>query len=166
MSRICAELDPEIERTGATVTIGDLPVVPGDPHRLTQVLQNLLTNALKFGADGVPLQISIEAEADGDEWIVTVRDNGVGIADAELDTVFAAFTRGSAGEVQPGHGLGLSICRRIVEKHRLLDKENRCVSRKAREKLLRSLPDKVPAQMTLDDKWMLARRSALAACVA
>ena len=110
-------LRAKVERTGATVEIGPLPVVVGDPTALGQVFHNLLANAMKFHAPGRAPTVRVESERDGGHWIVTVADDGIGVADEERDRIFAAFHRASVSPEAPGHGLGLSICRRIVERH-------------------------------------------------
>jgi PAS domain S-box-containing protein len=110
-------LRAKVERTGATVEIGPLPVVAGDPTALGQVFHNLLANAMKFHAPGRAPTVQVESERDDGHWIITVADDGIGVADEERDRVFAAFHRASGAPDAPGHGLGLSICRRIVERH-------------------------------------------------
>jgi signal transduction histidine kinase len=110
-------LAPEIERSAASIELGELPVVIGDDGRLQQVLQNLLSNSLKFRASDRPPIVRVDAEAAGSVWTVTVTDNGVGVPEAESSRIFAPFSRGASGDEQPGHGLGLTICRRIVERH-------------------------------------------------
>jgi PAS domain S-box-containing protein len=110
-------LAPEIERSAASIELGGLPVVIGDDGRLQQVLQNLLSNSLKFRASDRPPIVRVDAEAAGSVWTVTVTDNGVGVPEAEWSRIFAPFSRGASGDEQPGHGLGLTICRRIVERH-------------------------------------------------
>jgi PAS domain S-box-containing protein len=109
-------LRPEIEEAGATVEVGALPEVVGDGSRLGQVFHNLVANAIKFRAPERAVVIAIAAERAGAEWVVSVTDNGVGVPQAERLRVFAPFRRGADADV-PGHGLGLSICRRIVERH-------------------------------------------------
>ena len=110
-------LRAKVERTGATVEIGPLPVVAGDPTALGQVFHNLLANAMKFHAPDRAPTVRVESERDDGHWIVTVTDDGIGVADEERDRIFAAFHRASVSPEAPGHGLGLSICRRIVERH-------------------------------------------------
>jgi len=79
------------------------------------VLQNLISNALKFSGESEP-RVEISARARDGEWRVGVRDHGVGIEPAEANTIFEPFRRGSASGA-PGNGLGLTTCRRIVERH-------------------------------------------------
>ena len=106
----------EIDDAGATVEIRALPKVVGDPARLGQVFQNLVANAVKFRAPDRRAVVVIAAERVGAEWVVSVTDNGIGVPEADRLRIFAPFRRGAAADVA-GHGLGLSICRRIIERH-------------------------------------------------
>ena len=109
-------LGPALEERGATVTVGALPAVRGDPAALTRLLQNLVGNAIKF-VEGRAPTVAIDAEAADGVVRLTVRDNGIGIAPEHLERIFDLFERLGAREAYPGTGLGLSICRRIVEAH-------------------------------------------------
>jgi len=94
-----------------------LPVVTADPHRLRQVVDNFLRNALKFTPQGG--RVLLSARADSKELLVSVRDNGVGIPEAELEKVFERFyqvEQASSRRVR-GSGLGLAICKSLVERH-------------------------------------------------
>ena len=86
-------LSGTLDETGATLEIGELPVVSGDASQLVRLFQNLLTNALKFARPGVPPQIVVAATRRGDAWVVTVTDNGRGIPESERERVFAPFQR-------------------------------------------------------------------------
>jgi len=101
---------------GARVEVGALPAVEGDPVQLGQLLQNLIGNALKF-TDGRPARVRVSAE-DGDGfWRLSVEDNGVGIEPAQAERIFDMFERaGDSGRVA-GTGIGLAVCKRIVERH-------------------------------------------------
>lgn len=107
-------LDLLIRESGARVQVGPLPEVHGDPVALTQVFQNLLSNALKYKS-GARAQIHISAKKDRDGCVFSVRDNGIGIHPDYHETIFEPFKRLHAGET-PGSGVGLAICRRIVER--------------------------------------------------
>ncbi len=109
-------LGPALEERQATVTVGALPAVRGDPAALTRLLQNLVGNAIKF-VEGRAPTVAIDAEATDGLVCLTVRDNGIGIAPEHLERIFDLFERLGAREAYPGTGLGLSICRRIVEAH-------------------------------------------------
>jgi signal transduction histidine kinase len=117
MSRIVAEVLRDIGHavtiSGATVTADRLPFVRSRENDLSRVFQNLIMNAIKYRGDAAP-RIHIGAEAAGDEWIVSVRDNGVGIPAEHRERVFIPFQR-LHGRSTPGVGIGLSICRKIVE---------------------------------------------------
>jgi signal transduction histidine kinase len=110
-------LRAEIAKTGARVEIGTMPVAAGDATALGQVFQNLLANALKFHAADHAPRVRIDALRDDEQWIVRVADDGPGIDHDERDRIFAPFHRASGAADVTGHGLGLTICRRIVERH-------------------------------------------------
>jgi two-component system, sensor histidine kinase and response regulator len=112
---ITANLDATISAHGARITHDPLPQVAGDPS-LEQVFQNLISNAIKYGREGVPPQIHISAHLDGGEWVFSVRDNGVGIEADLKDSVFEVFRRLHGREI-PGNGIGLAISKRIIESH-------------------------------------------------
>lgn len=110
------ELEPEIGRRGAVVSAGPLPVVTGDPMQLAQLLQNLLSNAIKFVPEGRVPEVHVCAERDAEVWTVTVADNGIGVEEGSRDRVFAMFERLHPRERFKGTGIGLSICKRIIER--------------------------------------------------
>ncbi len=109
-------LEWEIGRREATIGAGPLPQVTADPLQLTQLLQNLLTNALKFVPDGRQPQIEVSAERTCDAWTVTVADNGIGVEAGACERIFTMFERLHPRERYKGTGIGLSICKRIVER--------------------------------------------------
>ncbi len=106
-----------IQETGATVNSGSLPTVQGDRTRLLQLLQNLIGNALKFRRQDEPSVIEVSAERDGELWRFTVSDNGIGVEPSARERIFEPFRRGCRRDDYPGTGIGLSICRKIVEHH-------------------------------------------------
>ncbi|MDO8606671.1 MAG: GAF domain-containing protein [Phaeospirillum sp.] len=109
-------LRESISDSGAEVTVGELPEVMGDGVQLMQVFQNLIGNAVKFRyADRLP-QVSVTAEWNNNEWVITVADNGIGIGNTEQD-IFEIFRRLHSGPLYPGSGVGLAICKRIVHRH-------------------------------------------------
>ena len=114
MSELAEEVGPRLEDAGATLDVGELPEVEGDPTQLRRVLQNLVGNAVKFHGDDPP-RVEVSAERDREEWVVTVRDNGVGIDPDHATRIFGMFARGAAGA--DGTGIGLAVCRRVVEAH-------------------------------------------------
>jgi signal transduction histidine kinase len=114
MSEVADDLGPSLEKAGATLAIGELPEVTGDPRQLRRVLQNLLANAVKFRGDAAP-RIEVSALRDSQEWVVTVRDNGPGVESDQTTRIFRMFSR-TNHEID-GAGIGLAVCRRIVEAH-------------------------------------------------
>lgn len=115
--RVRANLQVAIRDAGAAVERGDLPVVQADDLLLTHVLQNLVANGVKFRRDGVAPRVRVEAERRGAEWVLGVTDNGIGIDPAASDRLFMIFRRLPGSEKYPGNGMGLAICKRIVERH-------------------------------------------------
>jgi PAS domain S-box-containing protein len=105
-----------LAETGARVRAARLPVVEALEPSMVQLFQNLMSNAVKFRSDRPPL-IEIDAKETREEWIVSVRDNGIGIEPQFHDRVFVLFQRLHSREDYPGSGIGLSICKKIVEGH-------------------------------------------------
>ncbi len=99
---------------GARVTVGELPLVMGDAVQLTQLFQNLVANAVKFRHPEMAPTVTVSAERDGPYWRFSVADNGIGFDPGEQD-VFEIFRRLHSAEAYPGTGVGLAICKRIVE---------------------------------------------------
>ncbi len=114
MAEVADDLRPALESAGATLEVGELPEVEGDPRQLRRVLQNLLGNAVKYRGEA-PLRVECTAVRDSQEWVVTVRDNGLGVDPSKASRIFEMFTRDS--DETDGAGIGLAVCRRIVEAH-------------------------------------------------
>jgi PAS domain S-box-containing protein len=114
--RVIAAMGPAIEETGARIVVGALPTVRGDAGQLHRLLQNLIGNALKFTASQPPV-VRIGAEPDGERWRVFVADEGIGIEPQYADRIFDVFQRLHTPDEYPGTGIGLAICRAIVERH-------------------------------------------------
>jgi signal transduction histidine kinase len=111
-------LDAAIRDSGASITIGELPSIRVRESHLVQVFQNLLGNAIKYRRDDqVPL-IQVTARAESGYWHFTIADNGIGIENAYLKTVFGIFKRLHAQSKYDGTGMGLAICKRIIERYR------------------------------------------------
>jgi PAS domain S-box-containing protein len=106
-----------VSESGAEITYYGLPTVVGDPGQLRQLFQNLISNGIKFVKDGPP-SIEVSAARDGFDWRFSVGDNGIGIDPHHADRIFEVFKRLHARDAYPGSGIGLSICKRIVERHR------------------------------------------------
>jgi light-regulated signal transduction histidine kinase (bacteriophytochrome) len=113
LSNLCAT----IEEAGATVTRDELPTVTADSGQLTQLFQQLIGNAVKFRSPDRPCRIHVGAERKEDQWVFSVRDNGIGIEPKQFDRVFVIFQRLHTREKYPGTGIGLAICKKIVERH-------------------------------------------------
>lgn len=110
-------LAPVIDEASATIEVGSLPTVMGDASQLTQVIQNLLSNALKFRSTERPVTIKILAERKSEDWVISVEDNGIGIAPEYKDRIFVAFQRLHTRDHYPGNGIGLAICKKVIERH-------------------------------------------------
>ncbi|MFI5630144.1 ATP-binding protein [Streptomyces sp. NPDC051664] len=118
MDRAEANLALSIEETGTTVVRENpLPQVIGDPTTLTMVWQNLIGNAVKFRRPEVPCVITVSCVREEDEWRFTVQDNGIGIAPEFSEKVFVIFQRLHSREDYDGTGIGLALCRKIIEFH-------------------------------------------------
>jgi signal transduction histidine kinase len=111
-----ANLSQLIEETGATLEVEPLPVVRGDAGLLSLVFQNLIGNAVKFRGEEPP-RVSIAARPEGDEWEFTCRDNGIGIDAEHAERIFVIFQRLHSRAAYEGTGIGLAMCRKIVEHH-------------------------------------------------
>jgi signal transduction histidine kinase len=115
LDTVLRALTARIEATGATVAVGPLPIVLGDPERLGQALQNLVSNALKFGPPGEHPRVEIEAAGAGaDAWAITIRDHGIGIPPEQRERIFDMFHRVHGFDAYEGTGIGLAIVQRIV----------------------------------------------------
>jgi len=113
----CDLLRQEIEANDAHVEMGELPEVMGDESQLTQVFQNLIANAVKFQPPGQSAHIAVGAKDEGDYVRIRVEDNGIGINPDHADDVFTIFRRLHTDDEYQGTGIGLAICKRIVERH-------------------------------------------------
>nr|MBA2670705.1 PAS domain S-box protein [Gemmatimonadota bacterium] len=116
VGRVLETLAPAIEESGATVTCDELPTVLGDAVQLGQLFQNLIANALKFRGEETP-HVRVEAVRGNGEWVISVRDNGIGIAPEFVDRIWVIFQRLHSRDEYPGTGIGLAICKKIVERH-------------------------------------------------
>lgn len=110
-------LSVALEEARPTLRRGPLPEVPGDLVQFTQLFQNLLGNALKFRRADRPLEIEVGAGREGDHWRVWVKDNGIGLDPKHADRIFQLFQRLHGRNAYPGTGIGLTFCKRIVERH-------------------------------------------------
>ena len=116
LRQILKNLEAAIRDSGAEIQQETLPSVMGNSTQLQQVLQNLIGNAIKFRGSEPP-KIRVNARQDGDKWLFEVCDNGIGIAAEHADRIFVIFQRLHTREEYPGNGIGLSICKKIIERH-------------------------------------------------
>jgi signal transduction histidine kinase len=114
LDQACADLRAAITESAAEISHGPLPTVPGDAAQFTHLFQNLIGNAIKFRSQ-TPPRIHVSAELNGQEWVFSVRDNGIGLDPQFADRIFMVFQRLHAREQYPGTGIGLAIARKIVE---------------------------------------------------
>jgi signal transduction histidine kinase len=118
LMRARANLEEPITEAGAVIQHDVLPTIPGDPTLLTALLQNLLGNAVKYRSPDRPCKVRISAEQRGEEWLITVDDNGIGIDPKYADRIFTIFQRLHLRDQYGGTGIGLALCRKIVDFHR------------------------------------------------
>ena len=105
-----------IADSGAVITHDSLPTLMGDASQLLQLFQNLIANAIKFRRDEAP-RIEVGAQRVEAGWSFTVRDNGIGIEPEYFDRIFVLFQRLHGRGAYPGTGIGLAICKKVVERH-------------------------------------------------
>jgi light-regulated signal transduction histidine kinase (bacteriophytochrome) len=117
LAEATGNLDEAIAESGAVVTHDELPVVRGEAPLLVQLFQNLVGNAVKFHHPDRPPRVHVSAERVGDAWQLECRDNGIGIDDQYADRVFVIFQRLHPKDVYDGTGIGLALCKKIVEFH-------------------------------------------------
>lgn len=116
LNRVLSYFKTDIQETKAKITYDSLPIVNGDPSQITQLFQNLISNAIKFHGDE-PLQIHISKHQTGKKWMIGVSDNGIGINPNHQKQIFDIFKRLHTHEEYDGTGIGLAICKKIVERH-------------------------------------------------
>jgi light-regulated signal transduction histidine kinase (bacteriophytochrome) len=116
LDRALANLRAAREASGARVTHGPMPAVHADPAQLAQLFQNLVGNAIKFRGDDPP-RIHVQCETHPASWSFTVRDNGIGLDPQFAERIFMMFQRLHGKDEYPGTGIGLAICKKIVERH-------------------------------------------------
>ncbi len=111
-----SNLEVTIKENKGTVTHDPLPIVTADPTQFTQLLQNLIANGVKFHGE-TPPKVHISAKKEGSNWLFSVQDNGIGIAPEYQSRIFNIFQRLHTRDEYPGTGIGLALCKRIVERH-------------------------------------------------
>lgn len=117
METVRESLEGSLIDSRATVDVKPLPTVTGDPQQLAQVLQNLVSNALKYVRPGVPPRVVVDAVPHGPTTTVRVTDDGPGVPEDQREAVFQVMRRLHSNAEVPGAGLGLSLCREVVERH-------------------------------------------------
>jgi PAS domain S-box-containing protein len=117
MEQIVSDLSYAIQEGNASVTFGELPSVQAAPVLLGQLLQNLVANGLKYCQDPAP-HVHVQAERQGAEWVFSVRDNGIGIPPEHHERIFKIFQRLHTKDEFQGTGIGLSVCKKVVEHHK------------------------------------------------
>ncbi len=116
LEQVTGALRVAITESGGRVDVGPMPTLDGNPTRLFQLFQNLVSNAIKFRRAEAP-EVRIDAEREGDRWHFRVRDNGIGIDPAFRERIFMVFQRLHTRDEYEGTGIGLALCKRIVEVH-------------------------------------------------
>lgn len=115
---VATDLEVAIQNIGARVEIGPLPSVQGDPSQLRQLFQNLIANALKYHRSELELLVRVYGEENTGAFRIFVEDNGIGFEEKYLEKIFQPFQRLHGRNDYPGTGIGLAICRKIVERHK------------------------------------------------
>lgn len=116
LEEVLSDLSAQVKESEATIIHGRLPKIYGDKVLIGLLFQNLIANAIKFRSDKKP-EITIKGEQTGDDYLFSVQDNGIGIAKEYADKIFVIFQRLHSKEKYPGTGIGLAICKKIVERH-------------------------------------------------
>ena len=116
IQRAMQNINYVLEEAGGTIIYGEMPSIIADETQMTQLFQNMIGNALKFHGEEAP-RVEISAVRKGDDWIFSVRDNGIGIDPQYKDRIFEIFQRLHTCEEYPGTGIGLAIAKKIVERH-------------------------------------------------
>ncbi len=114
---VTENLKASIDSRNAKITVDALPILVGDPTQLGQVFQNLISNAVKFCKESEP-HVHLWAKEDEQNWTFSVHDNGIGIAPQYFQRIFVVFQRLHTIEEYSGTGIGLAICKKIVERHK------------------------------------------------
>jgi light-regulated signal transduction histidine kinase (bacteriophytochrome) len=114
---VLEDLEAQVESSDALVRVGELPTISADALQMRQLMQNLISNAIKFRRAGISPEISIEATVADDDLRLTVRDNGIGFEPQYSGRIFRVFERLHGRGEYPGTGIGLALCRRIAERH-------------------------------------------------
>jgi light-regulated signal transduction histidine kinase (bacteriophytochrome) len=117
VDQVVNDLTAAIADSHASVLRNELPMVQGDPTQLRQLFQNLIANGIKFHRPSTEPQVQVSAARENGAWTFSVRDNGIGIEPQYQERIFALFQRLHTRADYPGTGIGLAICKKIVERH-------------------------------------------------
>jgi light-regulated signal transduction histidine kinase (bacteriophytochrome) len=107
-----------IKETNATLTYNSLPMILADGSQMIELLQNLISNAIKFHKEEEPPVVHISAKLHKNQWIFSIRDNGIGIDSQYFDRIFIIFQHLHKKSEYEGTGIGLAICKKIIERHK------------------------------------------------
>lgn len=118
LDSVINNLKKSIEETNATITYDSLPTIKANEGEFIQLLQNLISNAIKFHKEEEPPVVHISAKLKKNQWTFTIRDNGIGIDFQFFDRIFIIFQRLHKKDEFGGTGIGLAICKKIIERHR------------------------------------------------
>ena len=115
---VLCDLEVDIEKSGGSVEVGDLPAIEADATQMRQLFQNLIANALKFHKPETPPEVTISTNGDTSSQVqISVQDNGIGFEEEFIERIFQPFHRLHGQSEFEGSGIGLSVCRKIVERH-------------------------------------------------
>lgn len=117
IQEVCSDLEVRLEQTKGRITLGDLPMLEADSTQMHQLFLNLLNNALKFHKPGIGPLVSITSEVIGPNCRIYIKDNGIGFDEKYLDRIFTIFQRLHGRHEYEGTGIGLAVCRKIVNRH-------------------------------------------------
>ena len=117
LQQVLFNLEVQIQEANITITHDPLPTITADKTQMLQLLQNLISNAIKFRSEASP-KIHVSATQDPSNWMIQVTDNGIGMERELTKKIFAIFQRLHTREEYPGTGIGLAICKKIVQKHK------------------------------------------------
>jgi signal transduction histidine kinase len=116
-AQVLEDLDESVRSLGATVRVGALPTISADEPQMRQLMQNLISNAVKFRRKDVTPEVEVSATREGDRLTLVVRDNGIGFDPQYSRRIFRVFERLNGRSEYPGTGIGLALCRKIAERH-------------------------------------------------
>ena len=117
LRKVVDNLRAAIAQENATVDVGPLPRLTADPGQMLRLFQNLVGNAIKFHRPEAAPEVAVRAELQEGRWLFTVSDNGIGIDPEHFGRIFVVFQRLHTRHEYPGTGIGLAICKKIVERH-------------------------------------------------